>query len=217
MAGTISSTDKSPNVLRAAHNFESLMTHVARLYCAGASSSISAYEAHELALSVTFALGIAEASPEEAARVLDVEDPIVLWQEAVRALDERTDAAMALWHEVVATMPPIHNVSLRDTLVSLGELKSRYDTRFSAHEVPCNIDYQLSEPVDPHLLGIDYVEAWLRQLHVEARWLAQFDMDGCLVVLERICPDYRGLHINLCDLLMPHEAELTFAKVDCPR
>ena len=26
------------------------------------------------------------------------------------------------------------NVALRDTLVSLGELKRRYDTRFAAHE-----------------------------------------------------------------------------------
>jgi hypothetical protein len=30
-------------------------------------------------------------------------------------------------------------------------------------------------------------------------------------VLERVCPDYRGLHVNLYDLLLPHEDELRLA------
>ena len=30
-------------------------------------------------------------------------------------------------------------------------------------------------------------------------------------VLERACPDYKGLHVNLCDLLLPHEEELVRA------
>ena len=115
---------------------------------------------------------------------------------------------------IVATMPPIHNVALRDTLVSLGELRSRYDTMFAAHEVPCDIDYQLSEPVDPRLLGLDYIEAWLAQLLVETRWIAQFDADSRLAVLERACPDYKGLHVNLYDLLLPHEGELKLCAND---
>lgn len=105
-------------------------------------------------------------------------------------------------------MPVIRNVALRDTLTSLGELKRRYDVCFAAHEAPCDIDYQLSKPVDPNLMGIDYVEAWLVQLLAEVRWIAQFDVGGCVSVLERVCPDYRGLHVNLYDLLLPHESEL---------
>lgn len=61
---------------------------------------------------------------------------------------------------------------------------------------------------DPRLLGLDYIEAWLTQLLEETRWLARFDAASCIVVLERVCPDYRGLHVNLCDLLQPHEGEL---------
>ena len=105
-------------------------------------------------------------------------------------------------------MPPIRNVALRDTLASLGEMKKRYDVRFAAHEIPCDIDYQLSNPVDPILMGIDYVKAWLTQLLTEACWIARFDVDSCITVLKRICPDYRGLHVNLYDLLLPHEDEL---------
>ena len=196
------------DVWKAQENFARLMAHVANLYCMGESSSISSYEAQELAMSVAYVLGIADAAAEEAACVLDVEDPIALWHDALARLDARADAALGVWREIVATMPPIRNIALRDTLASLGELKRRYDTRFAAHVVPCDIDYQLSEPVDSQLMGLDYVEAWLAQLLAETRWIVQFDTSSSIAVLERACPDYRGLHVNLYDLLFPHESEL---------
>lgn len=206
MTGTIDTygTDQE----RARENFALLMAHVAELYCGGGSSSISSLEANELAMSVAYVLGIADAKPEEAAGALDVDNPVDLWRKRLRVLDARVRAVLHMRNEVMATMPPIRNVSLRDTLTSLGELKARYDTYFAAHVVPCDIDYQLSEPVDPALMGIDYVEAWLEQLLREARWIARFDVDSCIAVLERVCPDYRGLHVNLYDLLLPHEDEL---------
>ena len=148
--------------------------------------------------------GITDATAEEAARTLCTDDPIALWHERLAALDARTDAAVATWRDIVLTMPPIRNVSLRDTLASLGDLKLRYDTRFAALEVPCDIDYQLSEPIDVHLQGLDYIEAWLAQLERETHWIAQFDTASCIAVLERTCPDYRGLHVNLYDLLSMH-------------
>lgn len=208
MTGTISTHGRIADIGRASANFARLMTHVANLYCIGECASVSAHEAHELATSVAYTLGIAGASPDEAALVLDVDDPIKLWREAIRALEQRTDNALTLWHEVVSTMPPIRNVALRDTLASLGKMKNRYDVRFAAHEIPCDIDYQLSNPVDPSLVGIDYVEAWLTQLLTEAHWIARFDVDSCITMLKRVCPDYRGLHVNLYDLLLPHEDEL---------
>ena len=206
MAGTISVRDA--DVERARSGFALLVTHMAELYCMGGCSSVSVYEAHELARSAAYVLGIADATPDEAAFVLNAGDPIALWHEGLAALDARVDAALRMRSEVITVMPPIRNVSLRDTLVSLGDLRRCYDTRFAAHEVPCDIDYQLSEPVDPHLMGIDYIEAWLAQLLVEARWMARFDVSSCVAVLERVCPDYRGLHVNLYDLLLPHEEEL---------
>ena len=206
MTGMISA--RGTNVERARNNFAVLVTHLAELYGMGECSSVSAYEARELAESAAYVLGITDATPDEAAHVLDAEDPIALWHEGLAALDARVDAALSVWNELVATIPPIRNVSLRDTLASLGDLRQCYDTRFAAHTVPCDIDYQLSEPVDTQLMGIDYIEAWLAQLLLEARWMAQFDMDSCIAVLERACPDYRGLHVNLYDLLLSHEDEL---------
>lgn len=196
------------NIERARRNFALIVSHLADLYCMGRCSSISANEAHELAESAAYVLGITDATPEEAARVLDVRDPLALWRSRLAELDARMDAVLRMWSEIIAIMPPIRNVSLRDTLASLGELRCRYDMRFAAHEVPCDIDYQLSTPVEKHLLGIDYLEAWLTQLLTETRWIARFDVTSCISVLERVCPDYRGLHVNLYDLLLPHEQEL---------
>lgn len=206
MAGMTSASSLDAD--RAQENFSRLMVHVAKLYCMGGSSSISSHEAQGLATSVAYVLGIADATVEEATCVLDVEDSIALWHEGLHALDVRVDAALDMWREIIAAMPPIRNVALRDTLESLGELRRLYDTCFAAHEVPCDIDYQLSKPVGPQLMGLDYIEAWLARLLVETRWIAQFDVENCIVVLERACPDYKGLHVNLYDLLSPHESEL---------
>ena len=211
MTGMISASSLDAD--RAQENFARLMAHVANLYCTGGSSSVSSYEAQELATSIAYVLGIADATVEEATCVLDVEDSIALWHEGLHALDVRVGAALDMWREIIVTMPPIRNVALRDTLASLGELRRRYDTRFAAHEVPCDIDYQPSKPVNPQLLGLDYIEAWLAQLLAETRWIAQFDAASCVNVLERACPDYKGLHVNLYDLLLPHENELAIACV----
>lgn len=211
MIGTISPKTHSSNVDSlqcASASFALLMEHVAGLYCLGDASSISLYEARELATSVSYVLGIANATPEKAAAALNAEDPVSLWHDGLAELDARMDTILSLWQEAIETMPPINNVALRDTLASLGRLRSRYDAIFAAHEVPCDIDYQLSEPVDVNLLGLDYLEAWLKQLLGEVRWIAQFDTESCIQVLERACPDYRGLHVNLYDILLPYEQEL---------
>lgn len=203
---TLSRSPRGPE--RAQSNFATLMTYVARLHCAGGSTSISAGEMCELTRSVTYTLGITRVEPAEAVRALCVDDPIALWHKRLRALDKRVDAALEVWKRIILTMPSIRNVALRDTLTSLGDLKLRYDTRFAAHVVPCDIDYQLSRPIGTALQGLDYIEAWLSQLEIETRWIARFDTASCIAVLERACPDYRGLHVNLYDLLVPHESEL---------
>lgn len=194
--------------MRAQQNFAQLMTHVASLYCMNGSSSLSQHEMVELTLSVAYTLGLADATPEEAAQTLSIDDPIALWHSRLAELDCHIDNALVTWKRIVLVMPPIRNVALRDTLASLGDLKSRYDTRFAAHVVPCDIDYQLSEPIDINLKGLDYIEAWLAQLERETMRIAQFDVDSCISTLERVCPDYRGLHINLYDLLSTHASEL---------
>lgn len=129
------------------------------------------------------------------------EDPDLLFSKRVAALEEQVDRILATWREICVLMPPIRNVALRDTLASIGELRRLYDAYFAAHEVPCSIDYQLSVPVDDELQGLDYLEAYLGQLLRETTWISLLDLASSISALEKACPDYRGLHVNLYELL----------------
>ena len=194
----------------AAANLAYLFRKLAQLYTGGESSSLSQLEATQLARSLEFTLGLrgTGADADVVMHALAMRDPNELFAAKQHELAARADAALEVWGEIVALMPFIRNIALRDTLASIGQLKERYDTYFVAHEVPCDIDYQLHVGVDPALEGLDYIEAYLDQLLAETRWVARFTPESCIEVLERICPDYRGLHVNLVDLLEPYEKEL---------
>ena len=196
---------------RAQASFTRLFQKLAALFTCGDASTLSQAEAAQLAQSLAYALGLTGADADVAMAELAASDPEELFRRRQAGLRRRVRQALRLWEQVVRTMPPIRNVALRDTLASIGELERNYDAYFAAHEVPCSIDYPLSMPVSPDLLGIDYVQAYLEQLLRETRWIAQFEPQSCIEVLERACPDYRGLHVNLYELLAPHERELVRA------
>ena len=109
------------------------------------------------------------------------------------------DAALtiALWRKVVETLPPLENRSLRDTLRSIGRGFRCYDTRFFPQRFDCDIDYQLSQSVSESLLGINYVNQYLARLAAENSLLTRLPQGEVRAVLERSCPDWRGLLVNL--------------------
>ena len=72
------SDGNQPNLAHAQRNFARLMAYVANLYCMNESSSVSAREMAQLAASVIYVLGIADATEEEAAMTLCADDPIAL-------------------------------------------------------------------------------------------------------------------------------------------
>lgn len=182
---------------RAMRGFSRLMAHVCGLYTCGESSSVSEREGYELAESVLYVLGFGANDTQQTIRLLSSNDVVAAWTQRRREIELRIPIVMERWQRVVCVMPPIHNIALRDTLASISGLPTAYDTFFAAHEVPCSIDYPLSEPVSERLKGLDYVEAWLKRLLVEARFLAQFDTEEMCAYLDAWCPDYRGLLINL--------------------
>ena len=184
---------------RAMRGFARLMNHICALYTCSESSSVSESEAHELAESALYVLGLAGETTQQALRLLASEDVVAVWTRKRRELESRIPGVMELWQRANVIMPPIRNIALRDTLASIGRLPQAYDTFFAAHEVPASIDYPLSKPLSEQLKGLDYVETWLTQLLEEAQFLARFDVGEMTAYLEAWCPDYRGLLINLYD------------------
>lgn len=194
---------------KALQNFDCLYRKLIRLYTMGSTGSVSKLEAARIAESLSFVLGIHGDSDPSALEALAEQDPDALFQRKQAELSTRVDRALETWRAICVTMPPINNVALRDSLVDIGNLKALYNTYFAAHEVPLgNLQYQLSSPVSEDLLGIEYVQAWLDQLLAETRYISQFTTESCVAVLERACPDYKGLHVNLYDLLAPYENQL---------
>ena len=91
----------------------------------------------------------------------------------------------------------MENRSLRDTLRSIGRGFHRYDTCFFPQRFDCDIDYQLTVPVSESLLGINYVNQYLTRLAAENSLLTRLPQGEVRAVLERSCPDWRGLLVNL--------------------
>lgn len=194
---------------KALQNFGYLYRKLIRLYTMGSTGSVSKLEAAQIAESLSFVLGIRGDGNPSALEALAEQNPDALFQRKQAELSTRVDRALDTWRAICVTMPPINNVALRDSLADIGNLKALYDTYFAAHEVPLsNLQYQLSSPVSENLLGIEYVQAWLDQLLTETRYISQFTTESCVAVLERACPDYKGLHVNLYDLLAPCENQL---------
>ena len=84
-----------------------------------------------------------------------------------------------------------------DTLRSIGRGFRCYDTRFFPQRFDCDIDYQLAVPVSESLLGINYVNQYLTRLAAENSLLTRLPQGEVRAVLERSCPDWRGLLVNL--------------------
>jgi len=184
---------------QAMRGFVELMNHICALFTCGESSSVSEFEGHELAESALYVLGLADETAQQTLGLLASDDIVALWTQKRSELESRIPGVMRLWQRVIAIMPPIPNIALRDTLASIGRVPQTYDTFFAAHEVPASIDYPLSKPLSEQLKGLDYVEAWLTQLLEEAQFLARFDVGEMTAYLDAWCPDYRGLLINLYD------------------
>jgi len=168
-----------------------LLRWQARLY-APESSSLPAETAAALAESIRLTLGV-----DRDPRILlcaDLEQRLRMGQ---RRLSQKVELSKQLWRTACLTMPEIENRSLTDTLRSIGGFWNRYDVHFFAQEVPCDMDYQLSQPVSEALQGVDYINEWLRRLCLEQEFLRRFDQPSARAVVARSCPDYRRLLINL--------------------
>lgn len=181
-----------------------LLVRQIALYTANESSSVPAAAARELPRGVLFFLAVPEepdggGEADRAARIrtllsCDLADELARGQ---RRAQRDAALTLALWRKVVAALSPLENRSLRDTLRSIGRGFHRYDTRFFPQRFDCDIDYQLSQSVSESLLGINYVNRYLIDLAAENSLLTRLPQGEVRAVLERSCPDWRGLLVNL--------------------
>jgi len=168
-----------------------------RSYTMGDSSSVRIETAQELLHSACYLLGIdLSGNPSALKSVLDW-DLDRRFTDAIKTVEEKIQTAQRLWQAACLSAPQIENTSLGSTLRSIGSFSKRYHYHYFAHEIPCDIDYQLCHPVPETLLGVDYIIEYLRRILIEQDFLRRFEPALCIRVLNAYCVDYKGLLINL--------------------
>lgn len=192
-----------------------LLSAQARLYTGGESTSLPVETAQELFSSILCCLKL-DHNPAPAYLAFlaggQVERAFALGQ---RRIQLQLFQGKQLWTALCRSLPPVENRSMTDTLMGLRSFWARYDPRFFAHQVPCDdIDYQLSQPVPEHLLGINYVNRYLHHLAAENDFLCRFSSRQLIPLLERCCPDYRGLLVNLYQPAAANALGLTLLGAD---
>ena len=134
-----------------------LLTRQTRLYTSGESSSIPWETARERMASILYTLRLDGAEPGERGRQLaeaNLEEELLRGQKRIR---RKMQFARRLWQRLAASGAAGESRALGETLLGIGEFWRRYDWRFAAHEIPCNIDYPLALPVPENLQGADYL------------------------------------------------------------
>ena len=174
-----------------------LLKRRTELYTLGDSSSVRIETAQELLKSIIFCLELYLGRGGESLNRLALEEPEELFARAQRLCEEELARGRALYSRACLTAPGIDNISYRDTLIGIGTFFKRYDYRFFAHQIPCDIDYQLCRAVPENMEGIAYINEYLRRLLIENGFIGRFEKSRVESLLEQTYPDYRGLLINL--------------------
>ena len=166
-------------------------------YTGGESTSVPVETAQKLLYSVCFTLGVDFSGSSLDLDRLAGKNLTREYDQGLSRIEEKIQWGKDLWETAYLTAPAIENISLRDTLESIGGFWKRYDYTYFAHEIPCDIDYQLCRPVPETQFGIDYINQYLSRLIIENDFIRRFPLMQEIGLLEQYCPDYRGLLINL--------------------
>lgn len=174
-----------------------LLKRRTELYTMGEHSSVRVETAQELLQSINFCLDLYLKQSKNTKKLLATADLEELFTLGQRALEEQLELGKKLYNRACLTAPEIQNISYRDTLRSIGGFFKHYDYRFFAHHIPCDIDYQLCNPVKDSLQGIEYINAYLGRIIVENDFIGRFETKRVESLLNSCCSDYKGLLINL--------------------
>lgn len=192
-----------------------LLAHRAALYTGTDSSSLRLETAQELFDSVCFTLRLNWAQAEKSGVLVAYHELEQAYHLGMQRIGRQCVYGRRLWEKVSHMQPPLKSQSLQDTLQEIGQFWRRYDSHFFAHRIPCQIDYQLSWPVDEALKGVDYINCYLERLWVENDFLRRFPEKEMIPVLRALCPDYQGLLVNLYEPVAVNAVGRAMLGEDC--
>ncbi len=176
-----------------------LLTKRTERYAAGDSTSMPMETAQELLLSICFTLEAHLKATGATQKLLVTEDLNALFEGGLKAIEAQTVKSKRLWQAACLSAPELENTAYQDTLRSIGGFWRRYDYYFFAHQIPCDIDYPLCQPVPESCGGAEYLSEYLRRILIENGILRLFERELVVRLLQLCYPDYKGMLINLCE------------------
>lgn len=151
----------------------SLLERQMLLYTMGEHSSLPVETVEELARSIAFT--IEQCQGEAGELMAPAPAPEALLAQGRRVLEREVSRGRMLLRGVEAGAPAFAGRSYRGTLAEIHGFFRAYDLRFFAHQIPCLIDYQLAQAVPAELLGVRFINEYLRRLACENAVCARFD------------------------------------------
>lgn len=191
-----------------------LLGKVIERYTMGDSSSVPVEIAEELLKSITFLLKKEMKNPKSKVDLFECESLEGAWKDSWITIEKDIAMGKDLLEEVIKTSTRVENISYEDTVVEIENGLKVYDYRFLAHEVPCSIDYQLSNPVDEDMKGIDFINEYLKRLLFENKFCNNFEKEKIIEILKSYCRDYKGLLINIFEPVLTNVIGLELVEAD---
>ncbi len=108
----------------------------------------------------------------------------------------------AILNEIKNSSHQIKSESFWYTYRGLNHFFKKYNPMFFAHQVQCDIDYPLMIGADESLLGIDYINEYLKRFLLKKKLINLFDIDSADKLLTAHYIDYENLPVNLCEPLL---------------
>ena len=174
-----------------------LLKRRTELYTMGEHSSVRIETAQELLQSVIFCLDLYLKQSGNKRKLLAKADLEELFRLGQVVIEEQLELGKKLYQIACSSAPKIENTSYKDTLSGIGDFFKRYDYRFFAHLMPCDIDYQLCNPVQESLKGVEYINQYLGRIIIENSFVGKFEKSIAERLLNSYCSDYKGLVINI--------------------
>ena len=172
----------------------SLLASLISEYTKGKSTSVPENLARELMESVMFNLRLFD---EQRAKEIISKGVRECFESGVRLSQQKASLAGRLWKKVFFSRPDLFNHSMLRTLSEIKKFPALCDCRFFAHQIPCDIDYQLCIPVAQELKGSDYIIEYLRHLLIENEILNRFNPEKCKPVLYKYCNTWQTEVLNI--------------------
>lgn len=179
-----------------------ILGQLAEKYTAFESTSIPCETAERLMEAVLYCIREAEQVQTDAPVPAEGLSARQAYAIGAAAVEEKTRAALALYHETLQAFDSYGNRCLYDTFQQgLPEFFKWYDPKFTPQETILTLDYPLLCGLTEQT-GIDRIYSFIECVHLEQVFLSGFPEGAVRGILSRYSSQYGSLVENVCEIVL---------------